>query len=109
MPAAATPPPMAAAPAPMTPAPAPVTPVPAHLFGLQTVYLVSGGNGGTSILIRRRQPSVLCERMWRKRRGLRARGQRGSARGKSKGEFQKVAAVPDISPVGHGRGWGKIL
>jgi hypothetical protein len=35
--------------------------------------------------------------MRRKRRGLRARGHRGSARGKSKGEFQKVAAFHDVS------------
>jgi hypothetical protein len=40
--------------------------------------------------------------MRRKRGCLRARGKRRSARGKSKGEFQKVAAFHDISSVGHG-------
>ena len=85
--------------------PAPVTPVPvmspAHLFGLQMFYLVGGGNGGTGLLIRRRQPSVFCERMRRKRRGLRARGERGRARGKSNGEFQKVSAFHDIFSIVH--------
>jgi ribosomal protein S13 len=58
--------------------------------------LVAGGDSGTSILIARRQPSVF-ERMRRKRRGLRARGQRDRTRAKSKGKFQKVAAFHDIS------------
>ncbi len=70
---------------------------PAHLFGLQMFYLVPVGDSGTRILVRRRQPSVLSERMRRKHSGLRTRGQRGSARGKSKGEFQKMAAFHDIS------------
>src|SRR6266851_2630118 len=101
MPAAATPAPVAATPAPVTAAPAPVTPVPAHLFGLQMFYLLAGRDRRTGLLIRRRQPPVLYERMRRKRRGLRARGKCGSARGKSKGEFQKVAAFHDISSVVH--------
>jgi hypothetical protein len=37
--------------------------------------------------------------MRRKRRGLRARGERGRARGKSNGKFQKVSAFHDISSV----------
>ena len=82
--------------------PAPVMPVPAHLFGLQMFHLLTGGYGGTSVLIRRRQPSVLRERMRRKRRGLRARGERGGARGKSNGEFQKVSAFHDIFSGVHG-------
>jgi hypothetical protein len=86
----------------MTVVPAPVMPVPAHLFGLQMFYLLAGGNGGTGLVVRRRQPPVLCEWMRRKRRGLRARGKCGSARGKSKGKFQKVAAFHDISSVVHG-------
>ena len=101
-PMAATPAPVTVAPAPMAVVPAPVMPVPAHLFGLQMFHLLTGGYGGTSVLIRRRQPSVLRERMRRKRRGLRARGKCGSAHGKSKGKFQKVAAFHDISSVGHG-------
>jgi hypothetical protein len=78
-------------------APVPVTAVPAHLLGLQMFRLVAGGDSGTSILVPRRQPPVFCERMWRKRRGLRARGQRDRTRAKSKGKFQKVAAFHDIS------------
>jgi hypothetical protein len=102
MPAAAMPAPMAATPAPVTAAPAPVTPVPAHLFGLQMSDLVPGGNGGTGIFIRRRRQPVFLERMRRKRRGLRARGERGRARGKSNGEFQKVSAFHDIFSIVHG-------
>jgi hypothetical protein len=78
-------------------APVPVTAVPAHLLGLQMFRLFAGGDSGTSVLIARRQPSVFCERMRRKRRGLRARGQRDRTRAKSKGKFQKVAAFHDIS------------
>jgi hypothetical protein len=59
--------------------------------------LVAGGDSGTSILVPRRQPPVFCERMRRKRSGLRARGQRRSARGSSNGEFQKVTAFHSIS------------
>jgi hypothetical protein len=70
-------------------------------------YLVRGGNGGTGIFIRRRQAPVFRKRMRRKRRGLRSCGQRSSARGKSKGEFQKVAAFHDISSVGHGEWCGE--
>src|SRR5437879_11749676 len=63
-PMAATPAPMTAAPAPATTAaPAPTTTAPAHLFRLQMFHLVAGGNSGTGTLVRRRQPSVLCERM----------------------------------------------
>ena len=93
---------MAATPTPVAATPAPVT-TPAHLFGLQVFHFLPGGKRGTRLLIRRRQPSVLCERMRRKRRGLRARSQRGSARGKPKGELQKVAAFHDISSVVHGK------
>ena len=59
-------------------------------------YLVTGSDSGTGILVRRRQPSVLSERLRHKRCCPRTRGQRGSARGKSKSEFQKVAAFHDI-------------
>ena len=83
-------------------APVPVTAVPAHLLGLQMFRLVAGGDSGTSILIARRQPSVVFKRMRRKRRGLRARGQRDRTRAKSKGKFQKVAAFHDISLIVYG-------
>jgi hypothetical protein len=104
-PVTTAPAPMPAAPAPMTTtapmtapvaaAPAPMT-APAHLFRLQMFHLVPGGDSGTGILVRRRQPSVLRERMRHQRCGPCTRGQRGSARGKSKGEFQKMAAFHDI-------------
>jgi len=104
MPAAPAPVPAAPAPAtatapmtaPVAAAPAPMT-APAHLFRLQMFHLVPGGDSGTGILVRRRQRSVLSERVRHKRCGPCARGQRCSARGKSKGEFQKMAAFHDIS------------
>ena len=89
---------MTAAPTPVTTAPTAVTAAtPAHLFGRKAVHVVPGGNGGTGILVRGRQGSALGERLRQKRRSLRARGHRGRARGKSKSEFQKVAAFHDIS------------
>jgi hypothetical protein len=74
----------------------PVPTSPAHLLWLETLHLIVGSNGGTGF-VSGRQPSVVCKRMRRKRRGLRARGQRRSARGSSNGEFQKVAAFHSIS------------
>jgi hypothetical protein len=65
-------------------------------------HLLAGRNRRTGLLIRRRQPPVLCERMRRKRRALRNRGERGRTRSKSKGEFQKVAAFHDIFSIVHG-------
>jgi hypothetical protein len=65
-------------------------------FGLQMLHLVPVGDGGTGILVRRRQRSVLCERMRHQRCCPRTRGECGGARGKSKGQFQKVAAFHDI-------------
>jgi hypothetical protein len=77
-------------------APAAVTATsPAHLFGLQAFHFVAGYNGGTGIPVRRRQ--AFRERLRQKRRSLGARGHRRSACGKSKGEFQKMAAFHDIS------------
>jgi hypothetical protein len=70
---------------------------PTHLLRLETVDLVPRDDRRTGIAIRGRQPSVSAERVRGKRRGLCARGHRGSARGKSKGEFQKVAAFHDVS------------
>jgi hypothetical protein len=97
----AAPAPMAAAPAPVSsspPAPMSSSPSPStsHFFGLQMLHLVPVSDGGTGILVRRRQGSVLCERMRHQRCCPCTRGQRGRARGKSKGQFQKVAAFHDI-------------
>ncbi len=88
----------ATAPAPMT-APVAAMPAPAHLFRLQMFRLVPGGDSGTGILVRRRQRSVLCERMRHKRCCPCACGQRAGARGKSKGEFQKIAAFHGHLPL----------
>src|SRR6266436_5486473 len=95
--------PMAASPAPMSPPPPapmsspPMPPaVPPHLFGLQMLHLVAVGDSGTGILVRRRQRSVLRERVRHKRCCPCARGQRSRTRDKSKGEFQKMAAFHDI-------------
>ncbi len=89
------------APTPVTVPMAPVTMVmpvsPAHLLRLEAVDLVLAGDGGLRIGISRRQPPVVLKRLRQQRRGLRARRQRNSARGKSNGEFQKVAAFHDIS------------
>jgi hypothetical protein len=82
------------------PSPVPVT-TPAHLFGLEAIHFLIGGNRRTGILIRRPQPPVFRKRMRRKRSGLRTRSQRDGAGGKSKGEFQKVAAFHDISLFVH--------
>jgi hypothetical protein len=68
----------------------------AHLLGLQMVHLVAASDSGTGILVRWRQRSVLAERMRHKRCCPCARGECGSASGKSKGEFQKMAAFHDI-------------
>ena len=67
-----------------------------HLFGLQMFHLVACGDSGTGILVRWRQRPVLCERMRHKRCCPCARGECGGARGKTKGEFQKMAAFHDI-------------
>jgi hypothetical protein len=74
----------------------PVT-VPVHLLGLETVHLVGSGERGLSRFLRRRLVSVFCERIWRQRGCLRARGKRGGAGGGSKCEFQKVTTFHDIS------------
>ena len=85
---------MTAVPTPVMPAPV-VTP--AHFFGLQSVHFVFADNSGMGSLFCGR-PFIFHERMRRKRRGLRTCRQRGSARGYSNGEFQKVTAFHDISP-----------
>jgi hypothetical protein len=80
--------------------PVPVV-APAYLLGLETLYLVLGGDSRTGGLFCR-QPFIFRKRMRRKRRGLRTWRQRGCARGYSKSEFQKVAAFHDISSFVHG-------
>jgi hypothetical protein len=59
---------------------------PANLLWLEALHLAAGGNGGTGI-VSGRQTSVVFKRVRRKRRGLRARGERGRTRGKSNGDF----------------------
>jgi len=93
--------PMTVAPTPVTTVPAPVVAVsvmsPAHLFRFHAVHLVSGDNGEMGILVPKRHPLIFGKRLWGKGYGVRACGQRGGARGYSKGEFQKVAAFHDVS------------
>src|SRR5258706_4382165 len=82
----------ATATAPMT-APVAAMPAPAHLFRLQMFRLVPGGDGGTGILVRRRQRSLLPERMRHKRCCPCACGQRGGAPGPSQSGFLTNAAL----------------
>ena len=77
------------------PAVPPVT-VPSHFFGLEVIDLIGGGDGGMGIPVHG-QLAVRREPMRRQWRSLRAGNQRGRARGKSKSEFQKMAAFHDIS------------
>ena len=74
---------------------------PAHLFGRKTIDLVAGRDRRLRITVSRRRPSIFGKRLRREGRGLclNARGQRHRARGKSKSEFQKMAAFHDISLV----------
>jgi hypothetical protein len=79
----------------MVPMPVPVV-APANLFGLEVIDLVLADNSRfRGFAARRQQPRFRRDR--RQWCGLRARSKRGSARYKSKGEFQKVAAFHDIS------------
>jgi hypothetical protein len=90
--------PAMAAPAPVTPVP--VTPVPVvsptDLFGLEVIDIVLRRDRGfCGFAAPRLEALFRCNR--RQRRGLRARSNCCSARGKSKGEFQKVTAFHDFS------------
>jgi hypothetical protein len=60
--------------------------------------LIARGHGGTSI-VGGGQPAACAKRLRRKRRSLRARGERRGSGGKSNGEFQKVPAFHDISSL----------
>ena len=69
---------------------------PAHFFRREAIDLLARRDGGLSIRIDG-QFGVLSERCRHQRRGLCARCKRNATRGKSKGEFQKVAAFHHIS------------
>jgi len=69
---------------------------PAHFFRLETVDLVTRGDGGLGIRAIGKR-SALDERLRHQGGGLRTRGERHATCRKSKGEFQKVPAFHDIS------------
>ena len=99
--ATAAPAPAAATPTPAAPAPSPAaTAAPAHLFGRKAIDLVAGRDRRLRLGVSGRL-AVFGKRLRREGCGLclGARGQRRRARGKSKSEFQKVAAFHDISLV----------
>jgi hypothetical protein len=88
---------MPTVPAPVTPVPVPVPVMaPAHLLGLEVIDIVLRDHGGFSGIAARRREMVL-RRNRRQRCSLRARSKHCSARGYSKGEFQKVAAFHAVS------------
>ena len=94
--------PVTAVPTPVATVPSPVPVVaPAYLLGLETLYLVPGGDSRTGSLFCR-QPLIFRKQMRCKRRSLRTCRQRGSACGYSKSEFQKVTAFHDIVLFVHG-------
>jgi hypothetical protein len=69
---------------------------PAHFFRREAIGLLVRSNGRLRIRIDGKF-GVVGERRRHQRRGLRTRGKRDTACGKSKGEFQKVAALHHIS------------
>ena len=82
--------PTAAAPTPVPAAPAAMTAAaPAHFLRREAIDLLARRDGGLDIGIDGQ--FGVGERRRHQRRGLRARCKRDAARGKSKGEFQKVA------------------
>ena len=87
--------PTTAAPVPTMPA-AMTAAAPAHLFRREPIRLLARGDGGLRIGIDR-QFDIVGERRRHQRRGLRACCKRGTAGGKSKGKFQKVAALHHVS------------
>jgi hypothetical protein len=86
--------PVAATPTPATAAP--VAAAPAYFFGREAIDLGARCNSGLSIRVGG-QLRVIREGCRHQRRGLRTRCERDTARGQSKGEFQKVAALHHIS------------
>jgi hypothetical protein len=85
-----------------TPTPVTSVPTPPDLFGLQTFHLGLAGHRRLGIVSRRRQPPVFRKRLRQQRRRLRTGGERRSAGGKSKGDFDKVTAFHDIFLFMHG-------
>ena len=69
---------------------------PAHFFRREAIDLLARCDGRLGIGIDR-EFGVVGERRRHQRRGLRAHCKRDAARGKSKDEFQKVAALHHIS------------
>jgi len=69
---------------------------PAHFFRREAIDLLARSDGRLGIRIDG-QFGVVGERRRHQRHGPRARCKRNTARGKSKGEFQKVAAFHHIS------------
>ena len=69
---------------------------PTHFLWREAIDLLVRRDGGLGIRIDG-QFGIVGERRRHQRRGLRARCKRDAARGKSKGEFQKVAAFHHIS------------
>lgn len=106
VPVMAAPAPMAAMPAPVTTVPTPMAvtmmppPVmsPPHFFRLEAIDLLAGGHGGMGVFTGGR-PSAPRKRLRQKRRGLCAGSQAGGSGGKSKGDFQKIPALHDISSI----------
>jgi hypothetical protein len=84
----------------MTPTPAPVT-SPPHLVRRKPIDVVLGCDRGFRALAALRNTLSLrwYGRQWCCLGGHGTRGQRGRARDKSKGEFQKVAAFHHIPPL----------
>jgi hypothetical protein len=81
------------------PMPSPVPVVsPSHLFWLEPIDIVPGDDRGIRARSARRR-EALFRSYRRQRRSLRARSKRGSTRGYSKGEFQKMAPFHDISSL----------
>lgn len=88
---------MPTVPAPVTPVPVPMPVMaPAHLFGPEMIDIILRDDGGFGCVAARRSEMLFC-RDRRQCCGLRTRSEHRSARGYSKGEFQKVAAFHDIS------------
>ena len=101
---ATVPAPVTAMPAPMTVVPAVVmsmapamTVTPTHLFRLEMIDFVFGGDGGMGVLAGCPQ-GVIVQRMRRQRRGLGTGAKCGGARGDAQGKLQKVSAFHHIFP-----------
>jgi hypothetical protein len=83
---------------PTMPMPVPMVVAPTHLFGLEMIDLVLPDDRGLrGFRARRRQ--TLTRRNRRQRRSVRTCSKRGGARGRSKGEFEKVAALHRYPPL----------